>query len=136
MTPGKSFPGGAGKFPMAPKFPEMLPLPFVHAGGYEGYEDIDEYVAVVATPNRAPLGAVMSSVPARVPVGLAPSAVNTPEKIVWLREPVAIVAPTYLPLTELLESGPNACGSPNPDVAAVPPALSGAIRKAWLLSTR
>jgi len=38
----------------------------------------------------------MSSVPARVPVGLAPSAVNTPEKIVWLREPGAIVAPTYL----------------------------------------
>jgi hypothetical protein len=78
----------------------------------------------------------MSSVPVRVPVGLAPSAVNTPEKIVWWGELGAIVAPTYLPLTELLESGPNACGSPNPDGAAVPPKLSGAIRKAWFVLTK
>ena len=59
--------------------PEMVPLPFVTGGS----EDMEEYVAVAATPKRAPLGAPMSSVPVRVPVGLAPSAVNTPEKIVW-----------------------------------------------------
>ena len=74
MMPGKLFPGGAGKFPMAPKLPEMLPIPS---------EDMEEYWAVVATPKRAPLGALMSSVPVSVPVGLAPSAVNSPEKIVW-----------------------------------------------------
>ena len=73
MVPGKLY-GSGGKFPVAPKLPEMLPIPF---------EDIEEYVAVVATPKRAPMGALMSSVPVRVPVGLAPSAVNTPEKIVW-----------------------------------------------------
>ena len=78
MMPGKLFPGGAGKFPMAPKFPEMLPLPFV--GAAAGYEDIEEYVAVVAMAKRGPLAALMSSVPVRA---LAPSAVNSPEKIVW-----------------------------------------------------
>ena len=66
---------------MAPKLPETLPLPFV--GAAAGDEEIEEYVAVVATFKRAPLAALMSSVPRRVPVGLAPSAVNTPEKIVW-----------------------------------------------------
>ena len=131
MMPGKLLPGGAGKFPMAPKLPEMLPLPFV--GAVAGNEDIEEYVAVVATAKRGPLAALMSSVPARV---LAPSAVNTPEKIVWLREFGLIVEPTYLPWTELLVRGPEACGSPNPDGAEVPPELSGVIRKAWLLPTR
>ena len=76
MTPEKLLPGGTGKFPMAPKLPEILPLPFVDV------EDIEEYVAVVATPKRAPLAALISSVPVRVPFGLAPSALNSPEKIV------------------------------------------------------
>src|SRR5579859_1102150 len=137
MTPGKLLPGGSGKFPVAPKLPETLPLPFV--GAVAGYEDIEEYVAVVDAPKRGPLAALMSSVPVRVPVGLAPSAANTPEKIVWRREFGLIVEPTYLPWTELLVSGlsgPPACGSPNPDGAETPPALSGMIRKAWLLPTR
>ncbi len=80
MMPGKLY-GSGGKFPVAPKVPETLPLPSV--GAAAGYEEIEEYVAVVATPKRAPLAALISSVPIRVPVGLAPSAVNTPEKIVW-----------------------------------------------------
>jgi len=58
--------------PYGPELPEMLPLPFV--GAVAGNEDIEEYVAVVATAKRGPLAALMSSVPARV---LAPSAVNT-----------------------------------------------------------
>src|SRR5258707_13337075 len=123
MVPGKLY-GSGGKFPVAPKLPEMFPIPF---------EDIEEYWAVVATPKRAPLAALMSSVPARVP---APSAVNSPEKIVWKREFGLIAELTYLPWTELLANGPAACGSPNPDGAEVPPEVSGVIRKAWLVPTR
>jgi hypothetical protein len=51
------------------------PLPFV------GAEDM-EYVAANAAPEVGPLALPISSVPVRLPVGLAPSALNSPEKIV------------------------------------------------------
>ena len=53
----------------------MVPLPLV------GDEDT-EYVALNATPEFGPLGAPISSVPTILPVGPAPSAVNSPEKTV------------------------------------------------------
>jgi hypothetical protein len=53
----------------------MVPLPLV------GEEDM-EYVALNAWPEIAPLAAPISAVPVRLPVGLAPFAVNSPEKIV------------------------------------------------------
>ena len=61
--------------PLPPMVPVMDPLPFV------GVEDM-EYVAFAATARLGPLGAPISSVPLRFPVGEAPSAVNSPEKIV------------------------------------------------------
>ncbi len=59
--------------PPVPEVTVMLPLPFVG-------DEATEYVALKATPGVGPLGAPMSSVPAILPEGLAPSAVNSPEK--------------------------------------------------------
>ena len=55
--------------------PLIDPLPFV------GAEDM-EYDALTAAPKVGPLGAPISSVPRILPAGLAPSAVNSPEKVV------------------------------------------------------
>jgi hypothetical protein len=51
-----------------------VPLPFV------GDEDT-EYVALNATPEFGPLESLISSMPVILPFGLAPSAVNSPEKV-------------------------------------------------------
>ncbi len=51
------------------------PLPLVGEG------DI-EYVALKGAPEIGPEAPSISSVPVRLPVGLAPSAVNSPEKMV------------------------------------------------------
>ena len=60
--------------PFPPMPPLTVPLPLV------GVEEM-EYVALTAWPKVGPLGAPMSSVPLRFPVGKPPSAVNSPEKI-------------------------------------------------------
>ena len=51
----------------------MVPRPFVG-------EEATEYAAWNAAPETGPLEAPMSSVPVMLPAGLAPSAVNSPEK--------------------------------------------------------
>ena len=61
--------------PLPPIPPEIVPLPFVGA-------EETAYVALTDMPVVAPLGAPISSVPRIVPVGAAPSALNSPEKIV------------------------------------------------------
>jgi len=53
----------------------MVPLPFVGDG-------VTEYVALKAWPEAGPVDAPMSSVPVILPVGVAPSAENSPEKTV------------------------------------------------------
>ncbi len=61
-----------------PPDPEVIvtaPLPFV------GEEDI-EYAAWNAAPEIGPLEAPISSTPFMLPVGLAPSALNSPENAV------------------------------------------------------
>jgi|SRR5882762_1713215 len=60
--------------PPDPEVIVMVPLPFV------GEEEM-EYVALNAEPETGPLEAPISSMPVILPVGLAPSAVNSPEKI-------------------------------------------------------
>lgn len=45
-------------------------------------EEAIEYVPWNAAPETGPLGSPMSSEPVNVPVGLAPSAANSPEKTV------------------------------------------------------
>jgi hypothetical protein len=86
----------------------MIPLPFV--------DDEDrEYEALNATLDFGPLGAPISSMPVILPVGLAPSAVNSPEKILTPNVPGVIVEPTYGPFTAVLVNNPAAWGSPNPN---------------------
>jgi|SRR5947209_770276 len=85
-----------------------LPLPFI------GEEDT-EYVALNAWPEIGPLAPPISSVPVRLPVALAPSAVNSPEKIVTPDVAGVVAKPAYLPLTELLVKASAAWGSPNPN---------------------
>ena len=86
----------------------MIPLPLI------GDEDT-EYVALNATPELGPLDAPISSVPVIFPVGLAPSAVNSPEKTSTANVIGSIVEPAYEPFTALLVNDPAAWGSPNPN---------------------
>jgi hypothetical protein len=86
----------------------MVPLPFV------GDKDM-EYVALNATPGTGPLEAPISSVPVILPVGLAPSAVNSPERTATPNSTGSVVKPAYLPFTALLVNDPAAWGSPNPN---------------------
>lgn len=67
-----------------PEVTVMVPLPFVG-------DEPTEYVALNAAPETGPLDAPMSSEPVMLPLGLAPSAVNSPEKTVTPK-PVGLVA--------------------------------------------
>jgi len=81
----------------------------------------------LAAGELGPLGAPISWMPVRLPVGVAPSAVNSPEKIVTPSVAGVVVNPAYLPFTELLVNDPAAWGSPNPNNTE----LSGTMKKAW-----
>jgi hypothetical protein len=70
--------------PPVPEVTAMVPLPFVGA-------EAMEYVALNATFGFGPLVAPMSSVPVILPVGLTPSAENSPEKTTT-PNPVGLVA--------------------------------------------
>src|SRR5260370_30108876 len=105
--------------------PAMVPLPFV------GIEDM-EYAALTAAPEVAPLGAPISSVPLILPVGMAPSAVNSPEKMTTPRACGLVLEPAYPPFTALLVKDAGAWGSANPNKTE----LSGTMKKAWLELTR
>lgn len=65
----------ATALPPAPELILAVPLPFV------GEADM-EYVALNVAPETGPLGSPISSTPLILPVELAPSAVNSPEKTV------------------------------------------------------
>src|SRR5579864_7750308 len=99
--------------------PATVPLPFV------GVEDM-EYVPLTATPKLGPFGAPISSLPVILPVGLAPSAANSPEKFVTPRAAALVAEPAYLPVTALLVNDAAACASPNPNNTE----LSGTIKNA------
>src|SRR5690242_20303487 len=94
--------------PLPPMFPVTSPLPFV------GVEDT-EYVAFTATPRLGPFGAPISSVPLRLPVGLTPSAVNSPEKMVTPSAAGVVAEPAYLPVIAASVKDPAACASPKPN---------------------
>jgi hypothetical protein len=106
--------------PPDPEVTTMVPLPFVGDGDME-------YVALNATLELGPLGAPKSSMPVKLPVGLAPSAVNSPEKIATPSVAALVVEPAYDPITVLLVNDPVAWGSPNPNKTV----LSGAMKNAW-----
>lgn len=94
--------------PPVPELTVMVPRPLVGDG------DI-EYVALKATPGFGPLDAPMSSVPVRLPVGVAPSAANSPEKTVTPNATGLVVKPAYVPFSVLLVNEPAAWGSPIPN---------------------
>ena len=83
---------------LPPTLPANVPLPFV------GVDEM-EYVELTLTPELAPLGAPISSLPEMLPLGLAPFAVNSPEKIVTPSVIGMVAKPAYEPLSALLVSG-------------------------------
>jgi hypothetical protein len=72
--------------PPDPEVMVAVPLPFV------GEEDM-EYVALNAWPEIGPLASPRSTVPARLPVGLAPFAVNSPVKTVTAKSAGVLAMP-------------------------------------------
>lgn len=81
--------------PPVPEVTVMAPLPLVGAGD-------TEYVALNAAPETGPLGVPMSSAPVMLPVGLAPSAANSPEKTVTPKPTGLVAYPAYAPFKVLL----------------------------------
>ncbi len=65
----------ASAFPPAPEVIVTVPLPFMGEGDME-------YVALNGWPERGPVASPISVTPVRLPVVLAPSAVNSPEKMI------------------------------------------------------
>src|SRR6266404_4127434 len=94
--------------PPVPEVTVMVPRPL--AGDEE-----TEYVALNAAPGIGPLDAPMSSMPVRLPVGVAPSAANSPEKTVTPKSAGCVAKPAYMPFRALLVKETAACGSPKPN---------------------
>jgi hypothetical protein len=94
--------------PPVPEATVMVPLPFVGEGD-------TEYVALNAAPDTGPLGSPMSSAPVIWPVGVAPSAENSPEKTTTPNVAGLLAKPAYVPFSEVFVSEPAAWGSPNPN---------------------
>jgi hypothetical protein len=94
--------------PPVPEVTVMVPLPLVG-------DEATEYVALNAAPETGPLGAPISSAPVILPVGLAPSAVNSLEKTTTPNAAGLVVNPAYPPFNTLLVNEPAAWGSPNPN---------------------
>jgi hypothetical protein len=94
--------------PAVPEVTVIVPRPFVG-------DEATEYVALNATPGFGPLGAPISSVPVILPVGLAPSAENSPEKTTTPKFTGLVAKPAYVLFSALLVNEPAACGSPNPN---------------------
>ena len=85
-----------------------------------------EYEEFALRPELAPAGAPISSLPVMVPLGLAPFAINSPEKIVTPSVIGTVARPVYAPLSALLVREVALCGSPNPNRTE----LSGTMKKA------
>jgi hypothetical protein len=81
--------------PPVPEVTVMVPLPFVG-------DEATEYVALNAAPETGPPGAPISSVPVILPVGLAPSAANSPEKTTTPNPTGLVAYPAYVPFRVLL----------------------------------
>jgi len=81
--------------PPVPEVTVMVPRPFAGDGD-------TEYVALNAAPETGPLGAPISSVPVMLPVGVAPSAENSPEKTTTPKSTGLVAKPAYAPFSVLL----------------------------------
>src|SRR6266850_2859258 len=94
--------------PPVPEVTVMVPLPFVG-------DEAREYVAVNVAPETGPLGAPISSAPVILPVGVAPSAENSPEKTSTPNAAGLVAKPAYMPFSVVLVNELAAWGSPNPN---------------------
>jgi hypothetical protein len=94
--------------PPVPEVIVMIPLPLVG-------DEVTEYVAWNAAPETGPLAAPMSSVPVMLPVGVAPSAENSPENTTTPNAAGLVEKPAYVPFSALLLKEPATWGSPNPN---------------------
>jgi hypothetical protein len=94
--------------PPVPEVTVIVPRPLVGDGE-------TEYVALKATPGFGPLGAPISSVPVMLPVGVAPSAENSPEKTTTPKSIGFVATPAYVLCNAILANDPAAWGSPNPN---------------------
>src|ERR1700674_204102 len=92
--------------PTLPEVTVMVPLPFVG-------DEATEYVALNAAPETGPLETPISSAPVALPVGVAPSAENSPEKTTTPNAAGWDARPAYLRFRALLVKEPAAWGSPN-----------------------
>src|SRR3982074_3239789 len=92
--------------PPVPEVTVMIPLPLVGDG-------VTEYVALNAAPETGPLAAPISSVPVILPVGVAPSAENSPENTTTPNAAGLVEKPAYVPFSVLLLKEPAAWGSPH-----------------------
>src|SRR6266436_9386303 len=93
--------------PPVPEVTVMVPLPFVG-------DEATEYVALNVAPETGPPGTPISSAPVILPVGVAPSAENSPQKTTT-PDPTGLVAyPAYVPFSALLVNDP-VWGSPYPN---------------------
>src|SRR5882762_8204176 len=93
--------------PPVPEVTVMVPLPFVG-------DEATEYVALTVAPETGPLGAPISSAPVILPVGVAPSAENSPEKTSTPNAAGLVAKPAYMPCSVVLVNEPAAWGPPNP----------------------
>src|SRR5882762_4219557 len=94
--------------PPVPEVTVMVPRPLVG-------DEVTEYVALNVAPETGPLGTPISSAPLILPVGVAPSAENSPEKTTTPNAVGLVAKPAYAPFSALSVNEPAACGSPNPN---------------------
>jgi len=111
--------------PPVPEVTVMVPRPLVG-------DEVTEYVALKAAPETGPLGAPISSVPVILPVGLAPSAANSPEKTTTPKLTGLVAYPAYGPFSVLLVNDTAAWGSPTPNKTLE----SETKRKIWFACTK
>src|SRR5258708_31094605 len=95
-------------WPRVPEGTAIVPRPLVGDG-------LTEYVALKAAPETGPLGVPISSAPVILPVGLAPSAANSPEKTATLKLTGLVAYPAYVPFRAPLVNDVAASGSPVPN---------------------
>ena len=81
-------------FPPEPDETVRVPLPLAD-------DEPREYVDLNATPDLEPSGATVSSIPVMLPVGLEPSAENSPENAVTPKVAGLAANPAYAPFSWL-----------------------------------
>ncbi len=94
--------------PPLPEVTVIIPRPLVG-------DEATEYVALNAAPETVPFDVLMSSVPVILPVGVAPSAANSPEKTTTPKPTGLVAYPAYVPFRVLLVNDTAAWGSPYPN---------------------